>query len=399
MINKRIASAIATGALLLNSFATPAFAATSINLSGNGSDSNNTANVNLTKNNTIVQNNTANVTNNVDVSAKTGGNEANDNTGGDVSIDTGNSSVGVAVQNLLNRNSASIGCCEDGDTEVKIAGNGSQSDNDVDLDMDNSNEIFQDNNAHVKNDVDVDAKTGYNDADDNTGGDVDIDTGNSDVSVGILNALNTNFASIGSGDNSGGNGLSLWVLGNGSKSDNYIDADIDKSNTVKQENDAHVYNDLDVDANTGKNDANDNTGGEVSIDTGDAEVEALVANLGNFNWADLSCDCLFDDVTAKIAENGSDSDNDIDLYLDDSNELFQDNYAKADNDLEDLDASTGKNDADDNTGYAGADPSIDTGNAEVGAEVVNQFNANEAGIGGEFEFEFDWEELFGSLGF
>lgn len=400
MINKRIASAVATGALLLNSFATPAFAATSINLSGNGSDSNNTANVNLTKNNTIVQNNTANVTNNVDVSAKTGGNRANDNTGGDVSIDTGNSSVGVAVQNLLNKNSASIGCCEDGDTEVKIAGNGSDSDNDVDLDMDSSNEIFQDNDARVKNDVDVDAKTGHNDADDNTGGDVSIDTGKAGVSVGILNALNANFASIGGGDDEGeGSGLSLWIVGNGHDSDNDIDADVDQSNTITQDNEARVYNDLDVDASTGKNDANDNTGGEVLIDTGDAEVEALVANFGNFNWADLSCDCLFDDVTAKIAENGSDSDSDIDLDLDDSNELFQDNYAKADNDLEDLDADTGDNEADDNTGYAGADPSIDTGNAGVGAEVVNQFNANQAGIGGDFEFEFDWEELFGSLGF
>lgn len=400
MINKRIATAVATGALLLNSFATPAFAATSVTLSGNGSDSNNTANVNLTKNNTVVQNNTANVTNNVDVNAKTGGNRANDNTGGDVSIDTGNSSVGVAVQNMLNKNSASIGCCANGDTELKIAGNGSHSDNDVDLDMDASNEIFQDNDARVKNNVEVDAKTGYNKADDNTGGDVDVDTGNSEVSVGILNALNANFASIGGGDDEGeGQGLSLWVLGNGKKSDNYIDADIDKSNTVKQENDAHVYNDLDVDAETGKNDANDNTGGEVSVDTGDAEVEALVANFGNFNWADLSCDCLFDDVTAKIADNGSHSDSDIDLDLDDSNELFQDNYAHADNDLEDLDASTGDNEAEDNTSYDGSDPSIDTGNAGASAEVVNQFNANQAGIGGDFEFEFDWEEMFGSLGF
>ena len=396
MINKRIATAIATGALLLNSFAAPAFAATDVTVSGNGSDSNNTANINLTKTNTVVQNNTANVTNNVDVDANTGDNDANDNTGGDVSISTGDSDVAVAVKNMLNKNSAAIGCCTSGDTSVKIAGNGSDSDNDVDLDLDKSNEIFQDNDAYVKNDVDVDAKTGKNDANDNTNGDVEIETGDADVSVGILTFANANFASIGGGDEDGG-GLSLWILGNGHNSDNYIDADLDNTSTVSQDNNAHIYNDVDVDAKTGKNDANDNTGGEVSIETGDANVEALVANVGNFNWADLSCDCLFDDLTAKIADNGSDSDNDIDLDSDGSNELFQDNYAKVDNDVEDIEAGTGKNDANDNTLGSGDDPSIETGDADVAAEVLNQFNANEAGIGDGFEFEFDWDEVFGSL--
>lgn len=395
MINKRIATAIATGALLMNSFAVPAFAATDITVTGNGSDSNNTSNINLTKKNTIVQNNTANVTNKVDVEANTGDNDANDNTGGDVKIESGDSDVAVAVKNMLNKNSAAIDCCQNGDTSVKIAGNGSDSDNDVDLDMDNSNEIFQDNNAKVKNDVEVEGNTGNNEADDNTNGDVEITSGDSDVSVGVLTFANTNFASIGGGDEEGGE-LSLWISGNGSKSDNYIDADFDNSSTVKQDNNAHVYNDVEVEAETGKNDANDNTGGEVSIETGEADVYALVANVGNFNWADLSCDCLFDDVTAKIADNGSKSDSDIDVDSEGGNELFQDNYAHADNDVDEIEAGTGNNEAEDNTVGYGEDPSIVTGDAGVEAEVMNQFNSNEAGIGG-VEFEFDWDEMFGSI--
>mgnify|MGYP007080215571 CR=1 FL=1 len=397
MINKRIATAVATGALLLNSFAAPAFAATNITLSGNGSESNNTANVNMTKANTIVQNNTANVTNKVDVDANTGNNDANDNTGGDVKIKTGDSAVGVAVKNMLNRNSAAVDCCENGDSSVKISGNGTESDNDVDLDMDNSNELFQDNDAHVKNDVKVDAKTGKNDADDNTNGDVEIETGDADVSVGILTFANSNFGRIGGGNGGNGGALSLWVNGNGSDSDSYIDADIEKSNTVTQDNAAHIYNDTDVDAETGDNGANDNTGGEVSIETGDAEVNALVANVGNFNWADLSCDCLFDDVTAKIADNGSESDGDIDLDLSGNSEAFQNNYAGLNNDLSDLEAGTGENDAEDNTVGYGEDPSINTGDADVEAEVVNEFNSNGAGIGGDIEFDFDWDEMFGSI--
>ena len=396
MINKRIASAIATGALLLNSFAAPAFAATTLEISGNGSKSDSEVKLDLNRSNTVVQNNAANVTNNVDVKANTGKNDANDNTGGDVRIETGDSDVSVAVQNMLNKNSASVGCCESGDTEVKIGNNGSKSDNKVDLDLDNSNEIFQDNEAKVKNDVEVEGTTGKNDAKDNTNGEVSIETGDSDVSVGVLTFANANFASIG-GDTGAGGELSLWILGNGSKSDNEIDADLDNSSTVKQDNNAHIYNDVEIDAATGGNDADDNTGGEVSIETGDADVEALVANVGNFNWADLSCDCLFDDVTAKVAGNGSKSDNELKLDSESENELFQDNYAKLDNDVDAVEASTGDNEAEDNTAYNGEDPSIETGDADVAAEVMNQFNANEAGIGGEFEFEFDWDGMFGSI--
>ncbi len=399
MINRRIATAVAAGALILNSFAVPAFAATTITLSGNGTNSNNTANINLTKTATIVQNNTANVTNKVDVQAETGNNDANDNTGGDVSIITGKADVVVAVKNLLNSNSATIDCCVKGDTSVTIEKNGSDSDNDVDLDWTSTNGVYQDNNADVDNKVYVDAKTGKNDANDNTNGDVSIETGKADVSVGVLNFVNSNWARIGGGDD-GDSSLSLWILENSTKSDNYIDADLENENVVTQDNYADVYNKVDVDAETGKNDANDNTGGEVSIDTGNAGVESLVANVGNFNWAELACDCLFDDLTAKIADNGSESDNDIDLDLSDgkNNGVFQDNDADLDNYLKDLEAKTGKNDAEDNTGGSGGhDPSIETGNAGVESEVVNQFNMNQAGIGGDLEFEFDWEEMLGSI--
>lgn len=398
MINKRIATAVATGALLLNSFVAPAFAATNIQISGNGSDSNNDAKIELNKTASVVQNNTANVTNNVDVKAETGGNSADDNTGGDVKVKTGDSLVGVAVKNLLNKNSAAIDCCTNGDATVKIADNGSDSDNEVKLDMDSSNGIFQDNSANVENKVEVDSKTGKNSAEDNTNGGVEIDTGDSEVSVGILNMLNSNFARIGGGDNQG-SALSLWVTGNGHESDNEIDADVKNENVVTQDNTAKVLNKLDVKSDTGYNDANDNTGGNVKVKTGDAMVDAVVANVGNFNWADLSCDCLFDDLTAKIAGNGSDSDNNINLDLSDGkdNGVFQDNGAYLTNNLDDLDAKTGDNQAEDNTEGTGDDPSIGTGDAGVSAEVMNQFNANEAGIGSNFEFNFDWDEMFSSI--
>ena len=104
-------------------------------------------------------------------------------------------------------------------------------------------------------------------------------------------------------------------------------------------------------------------------------------------------------MTAKIADNGSDSDNDIDLDLSDGkgDGVFQDNSADLDNKLDELEAETGDNDANDNTEGSGGDPMIETGDAGVDAEVVNQFNANEAGVGGDFEFDWDWDEIFGSI--
>ncbi len=105
-------------------------------------------------------------------------------------------------------------------------------------------------------------------------------------------------------------------------------------------------------------------------------------------------------MTAKIADNGSDTDNKIDLDLSSGkdNGVFQDNAADLENELDELNAQTGDNEAEDNTGGSeGHDPAIETGDAGVDSEVVNQFNSNQAGIGGEFEFDFDWEEMLGSI--
>ena len=146
---RKIGTAIATGALLLNAFAPLAFAETTITINGNGSGSNNDANVSLNQETKVEQKNDAQVNNDVEVNADTGDNDANNNTGGDVSIDTGNAEGNVNVTNSLNANSASVDCCNTGDSTVKISGNGSNSDNNVNLDMDNKTEVKQDNKAKV----------------------------------------------------------------------------------------------------------------------------------------------------------------------------------------------------------------------------------------------------------
>jgi len=142
----------------------PVAADITIEISGNGSDSNNTAEVQQQTNTTVVQNNTANISNNVEAFADTGNNDANRNTGGDVSIDTGDASTLVGVSNTVNSNEAEVGGCCNLDTDILIADNGAGSDNDVHLKQRNNTAVYQDNWASIKNKVTADSFTGGNDA-------------------------------------------------------------------------------------------------------------------------------------------------------------------------------------------------------------------------------------------
>ena len=63
---RQIFSVLAAGSMLVSS-SVPAFASTTIELSGNGSNSYNTANVTTSSNTTVTQSNVASINNNVDV--------------------------------------------------------------------------------------------------------------------------------------------------------------------------------------------------------------------------------------------------------------------------------------------------------------------------------------------
>jgi hypothetical protein len=405
-LKQKLVTAIATGALLTNALAPIAFAETTIEISGNGSKSDSNVNVTQSSNTTVVQNNTANVTNNVSGDAKTGGNDANDNTGGDVIVKTGNATSNATVSNTLNSNQADVANCNcEGDTKVTVSGNGSDSDNYVKLKNSNNNSVFQTNKADVYNNVDTDAKTGGNDANRNTGGDTVIMTGNAQATSNVSTAANANSAKVG-GSNGNGGKLTAIISGNGANSDNDIHLYLDQDVVLKQDNNADIDNVVDANATTGYNDANDNTGGDVVIDTGWAKATANVDNMVNFNAADVDCGCLLD-LKVKVDGNGYDSDNDVKAKISDNKELFQGNLNDTNNDV-DADAKTGHNDADRNTGdvYNPSDPYIQTGNAETTQNVENSGNANVIGSGATVElpsgthvnFNFDMNMLLAIFG-
>src|SRR3989304_5885670 len=101
-LQKKVTSAIAAGALLLQ-VALPVLAqSTTLVITGNGAESDSDINVAQTTTTTVVQNNYAKIKNDVDADSDTGDNDANYNTGGNVSVKTGDADTAVLIDNKVN---------------------------------------------------------------------------------------------------------------------------------------------------------------------------------------------------------------------------------------------------------------------------------------------------------
>ncbi|KKU92473.1 MAG: hypothetical protein UY21_C0001G0096 [Microgenomates group bacterium GW2011_GWA1_48_10] len=406
-LKKQITGALTIGLMVAQLLApVAAYAEDGINLtiSGNGAQSTSVENVAVVNTTTVSQTNTSNVTNNVDSKSNSGGNDANYNTGGDVAVITGKATSNVDVLNDLNKNIATVDCCEPASTTVTIDGNGYQTKNDVNLSQTNTNALVQTNVANVLNNVDSKANSGWNDAKYNTGGDTTIITGDAEAGAEVATHANTNVGMIGEplvGGNNGG--VSLWITGNGANSDNSIALALAKANTIAQTNVANITNDVYAKANSGGNDANGNTGGDVAIITGKADAMVGVDNDVNFNWADVDCGCITN-VEGKIAGNGYMSKNDINASLTSYLYDAQLNTANLLNDV-DAKAKSGYNDANYNTGPVLDDPVvIMTGAASSSTEVANSTNTNVYGQGVfplppmpevDWDFDLGWSWFLG----
>ena len=402
---KKFTAAIATGAVLVNAVAPAAFAA---EISGNGAFSDNTVRIQQNSENVVSQSNEANVVNNVNSSATTGGNKGSFNTGGETIVVTGNAKSVTDINNSLNTNHATVsncGTCAQGETDVTISGNGAFSDNKATVDANKQTFLNQTNVANVRNDVKSNADTGKNDASFNTGGEGSqtvISTGKATTGVSVTTDANKNVAVIGGGNGSA-NESSILIKGNGAFSDNKAKLSQNSAVVLDQSNVANVRNDIEADANTGRNDAGFNTGGITGIYTGNATTAVSVDNAVNFNAASLDCECIVSGVDAKIAGNGAESKSRV--YADSDNALFNDqvNAAHLANNVDDS-AKSGKNDVSFSTGDVDGDPFISTGNATSGTTVSNEGNSNVFTQGShfdpsdyDFDIDFDLHSLWLSL--
>ncbi|KKQ97453.1 MAG: hypothetical protein UT24_C0008G0037 [Candidatus Woesebacteria bacterium GW2011_GWB1_39_12] len=254
-------------------------------ITDNGSGSSSEVNITQESQTTVTQSNASETSNSVDTNTNTGGNSVSENTNGDASITTGDAASQVVVENSGNTSTVNIGCCPT-PSEVTISGNGSDSTNAINITSSSQTTITSNQTATITNYISGTASTGSNSANDNSGGNVTITTGNITVSAKIINApVNTSSVSV----KSGNPGLIAKISENGTDSNNDISVSFFNDTEVYTQFAADIENYLLWDLNSGGNQADGNSGGNVTIKTGDIDLEVFINNFINLGNVEVDC--------------------------------------------------------------------------------------------------------------
>lgn len=280
--------------------------------SKNGAGSTNQATSTTQGTEVVGQFNQADLGNAIVVNANTGDNKANYNTDGNVVLETGDANVVVNVINFLNNNLSTAGEVLVGvvnvvgnligdiilpQNEAANKGNGAGSTNEASLTQTQTTTLEQTNRAHIQNSFEVNANTGENKTNYGTAGSASTQTGSLNVNVETATIANQNTAGEEPIYVVLVNKLGQWTgqilgvetssinEGNGAGSTNQVSLTQESTNTTTQVNSATVNNNIVINANTGGNEANYTTGGDVSVKTGDVNVAANVVNFLNNNFS------------------------------------------------------------------------------------------------------------------
>lgn len=257
-------------------------------ISGNGASANSEINVTTTSSTTVEQSNQANIQNNVDLNSNTGDNSASGNTGTGTQITTGDTNTQTSIENSANISIVSSECCLQSPSDVTITGNGENSQNTVNFNQNSDTNINTVQNANIQSNVNGYSNTGGNQANNNSGSNASITTG--DISVnGKIENKNINLGSV-LAQKPGGGGVTIKISGNGTLSNNLVNLSLNNNFDVNVDNTANILNNAIWNLITGDNQANGNTGGNVSITTGDISFITEIMN-GPINTSKVVVDC------------------------------------------------------------------------------------------------------------
>jgi hypothetical protein len=196
MTIRKLGTVVATAAMFASVMAPAAFADTVV-VSGNGAGSDNDVHLSNDTSVTVSQSNTTVVSTSVTQNGDTGDNHANGNTGGDVTIKTGDvtNNAMVTVQGGSNKVTLPDACSCDTSTTIKVKNNGNKSDTDVHVHNKGGTSLGQASTTSVSTGLSQDAETGDNLANNNTGkkGNVKVKTGSvkNKVTVSVSSGNNT----------------------------------------------------------------------------------------------------------------------------------------------------------------------------------------------------------------
>lgn len=158
----------------------------------------------------------------------------------------------------------------------------------------------------------------------------------------------------------------LTISDNGAGSSNVVTIQVENQSTSTQVNEANVGNTVEASANTGDNSVSSNSGGTASIVTGDVQTTVVVENAVNTSVANATS-CCSDVLSVTISENGSGSENTVQINEANTNTTVVSNLATVTNTLMGV-ANTGNNSVDSNFGGS---ISIETGDIKVGGNITN----------------------------
>lgn len=410
-----------------------------------GANSDNSSIINQNNNTDTNINNQGDINNDIWLGADSGHNQAIGNTG-DGTVQTGDANIAANVVNFLNTTilssdwwmgminifgdwtgnlllpslgTNSSGSSPSGDWSAINDTTGANSLNDAIINSNNETDVNITNDATIYNNILVNGNTGENQANGNTGNG-EVATGDVDLWANVVNVANTTVFGdkwwmvlvntldgwagvlIGAPDGSVTyqpfNSAAATNEQTGSGSDNQAIIDSSNETSLEINNDGRVTNNLVLDANTGYNEANYNTGSG-QIATGDANIMANMVNFVNsvFNvdkwmlgvvnvfgrWdgtiqfgmggtdADRSASAAAGSIiTAANDTTGAGSDNNASVDINNRTNITIDNKADINKEV-DLWLNTGNNEADYNTGSA----KITTGNIRAKLreiDIVNQ---------------------------
>jgi hypothetical protein len=423
-----------------------------------GADSENSANSEVTDETLVVNNNAADLDNGVIAIADSGHNSVDKNTG-NATVETGDADIGLTVVNMANTDITGVGTTEfdvyddhRGDIVIDFSevetndgggvssGNeqtGAESTNNADVGSKTALTIVNNNDARVETELVADATTGRNTADKNTG-DGTVTTGDANVVTNVVNLVNDTLVGgaevlvatvnifgdlVGDivlagldgescGLECGGGNLAAVNESTGAESENAATVNSNSNSEVYGNNTAEIGSSVAVVANTGDNDASENTGGG-SVQTGDVNAqvgETTVANnnmAGGGTWwlvvvneAGRWVGKIFGSEDGQnvasggsvdlgvVNENtGAGSDNQASSSSESDSVVVTNNQAEVDSQVTVI-ADTGHNSASKNTGSG----SIATGDVNLMANVVNFVNNNF--VGGKVAITF--VNVFGS---
>lgn len=293
--------AVISNSILAVLLANTSVFAIELEISDNGASSSSQVVSTQDTNTSVSQTNNSNIQNDIVVNVDSGSNSANQNSG-DVNIQTGQANAQKSIVNEnIGNSSVSSGCCDDQNIGIEINGNGANSENSAELNISDKTDISINQKTDINNKSEIKVNSGKNTADQNSGN-VSVKTGAVEVASQTKNKNINNYeASVARG----GTGISIKIKNNAAGSKNSASFNLDSDTNIGVSSVAKIYNDEQIDANSGKNNANQNEG-NVEIKTGEVKVTILTEN-EDINQGGVEVDCC---DPKKEPDDPGDDDND-----------------------------------------------------------------------------------------